>query len=191
MAGLDGLEICEQISERGRMIYVLAYPRFDAAVMQSLDAFRGKHEPARARLVAPHITLVFGVRTTSAEDIAALCAQVARQTKAIATEFASAEISYDPFEKTHKISLLCSKGADLLTALHRKLYEGPHLHEFDPEMPYRPHMTIGASVERSKLHVADTASIGTFPITANIDDLAVVRLINGELQTISTIKLSK
>jgi len=179
-----------QIPETCRMIYVLAYPKLEAKISRSLAAFRQTHEPERAQLVAPHITLVFGVRKSSPEEIAAICDQVASKTSAISTEFSKSEICYDPFEKVHKISLLCTKGAKQLTALHRDLYEGPHSDEFDTDIPFRPHMTVGANSNLSELEDVSLASIGTLPITAEIDSLSVVQIANRELQTICSVKLS-
>ena len=172
------------------MIYVLAYPQFDAKVSQSLAAFRRIHEPERSQLVAPHITLVFGVRNSSPEDIVTICEQVASNTSPISTEFSKSEVSFDPFEKTYKISLLCAEGASLLTSVHRRLYEGPHRGELDPSIPYRPHMTVGANVNLSELEDADIAAIGVFPIMAVVNSLSVVQLASGELRTISSVELS-
>ena len=50
------------------MIYALAYPVFDPSTARAIDAFRTAHEPERARLVAPHVTLVFGLTSISARD---------------------------------------------------------------------------------------------------------------------------
>jgi len=171
------------------MIYVLAYPQFDTRVSDALAAFRRLHEPVRARLVAPHVTLVFGVRNSSPEEISNICKQVATTTSAISTEFSTCEVSYDPFEKVHKISLMCAKGASLINALHEKLYEGPHNGELRPDIPYRAHMTIGANADRSQLENADTASIGPFPIKAEINSLSVVQLTAGELHAIGSFGL--
>ena len=186
---LADLEISVRMAEHCWMIYVLAYPLFDRRVSEALAAFRGLHEPARAQLVAPHVTLVFGVRNSSSEEISNICRRVAATTSVFSTKFSTSELSYDPFEKTHKISLLCAEGANLITSLHEKLYEGPHHDELHPDIPYRPHMTVGANADRSQLKNANTASIGHFPIKAEINSLSVLQLADGKLNAISSIGL--
>lgn len=51
-------------------------------------------------------------------------------------------------------------------------------------------MTVGANSTLSELEDIDLASIGTFPIIAEIDSLSVVQLAKRELQTICSVKLS-
>lgn len=171
------------------MIYVLAYPQFDTKISLSLATFRKIHEPNRAQLVAPHITLVFGVRNTPVEDIERICRHVATANSAISLEFSMADVSYDPFEKKHKIALLCSVGASPLISLHEQLYDGPHHRELHPDIPYRPHMTVGSNADVSKVERVDVALIGDFPIKAMVKNLSVVSLVGGELHSISSISL--
>ena len=171
------------------MIYVLAYPQFEPEISQSLAAFREVHEPNRAQLVDPHITLVFGLRNTPIENIESLCQRVASANSTISLEFSMVDFLYDPFEKTHKIALRCSIGASPLISLHEQLYDGPHQKELHPGIPYRPHMTIGANADAAKVESVDTAVIGDFPIKAIVKNLSIVSLVDDKLRSISSIPL--
>lgn len=171
------------------MIYVLAYPNFNEQVTCRLDDFRCIHEPERAKLVAPHVTLVFGVPQKLAEDVVHISRQVANITSPFSLEFLNHEISYDSFEEVHKISLGCSKGANFLISMHEKFYQGPLQDELHVDIPYRPHMTIGANANISKLENVDISTIGSFPIKAEIKSLNVVELSGNKLHTINSIKL--
>ena len=54
------------------MIYVLAYPVFEPNSAERICAFRAEHEPERANLVPPHITLVFGAAKEHLQTISGL-----------------------------------------------------------------------------------------------------------------------
>ncbi|MGB1215273.1 MAG: 2'-5' RNA ligase family protein [Pikeienuella sp.] len=157
---------------------------------RSILAFRCAHEPDRAKLVAPHITLVFGVQNSTPSEIAEHCERVARRTTMFCVEFSSWEIVYDPFEKTHKIFLVTSTGTDRVTALHQHLYDGPHRSEQRTDIPYKAHMTVATNVDRSVLEAVDVASLGRFPIKATIRSLEVVSLANGRLTVIGSFPLA-
>jgi len=173
------------------MIYVLAYPKFEKHVLRRLDDFRRVHEPERAKLVVPHLTLVFGVKQKFTEDVVGLCEELAGVTSPISLAFSRSEISYDTFENVHKLSLVCNKGAELITALHEKLYQGPHQSERHPDIAYRPHMTVGTNFDVSKLENVDVTTIGQFPIKAEFNHLSVVQLIGKDLRAIAPFQMAQ
>lgn len=169
------------------MIYVLTYPTFEGDQYHTISRFRTVYEPDRAELVGPHITLVFGLKNATLQEIDALCDQVAAQTAPVSVEFSSHEIAYDPFEKTYKIFLLISEGADGVIRLHERLYAGLRRSEFDPNSFYRPHMTVATNVDRAILEDIDVDSIGSFPIKATVSGLEIVSLARGQLSLIKSI----
>jgi len=171
------------------MIYVLAYPKFNEQISQRLENFRCVHEADRARLVRPHLTLVFGVNQKYAEDMVALCEQVADSTASISLVFSKSEIIYDSFEKVYKISLVCSEGADLITDMHERFYQGLPQSERNSDVIYRPHMTVGTNVDVSKLEDVDVSTIGAFPIEAECNRLSIVELNGNELQAIKSFEM--
>ncbi|MEM8837726.1 MAG: 2'-5' RNA ligase family protein [Pseudomonadota bacterium] len=171
------------------MIYVVAYPRFEKNLSAALTHFRNHHEPERARLIAPHVTLVFGSRLLNSVSATTLCERVAEKTSKFSLAFSEAEIIHDPFEDTHKICLMVSEGNEELKALHRDLYLGDHSSELQSDLPYRPHMTIAANPDRSALEDIDVSQIGAFPIRAIIDALDVVEVKGGDLTAVRSIPL--
>ena len=62
------------------MIYVLAYPVFEPMSAERINAFRAKHEPDRAKLVPPHVTLVFGVADEHLKTVSTLVDSVSAKT---------------------------------------------------------------------------------------------------------------
>lgn len=112
-------------------------------------------------------------------------------TSELSIEFKCSEVVFDPFEKKHKLFLLCGKGKNTLTDLHKQLYEGPHRAELESEIPYQPHMTIATHDNRSIIERLDVADIGAFPITGTIRALELVELVQGKLNSLETIPLMK
>lgn len=183
------LEVCPVMLQSMIMLYVLSYPHFEEPVSRALATFRDAHEKERARLVAPHITLVFALADSLSHEIKQVCEQVASQISGITIEFSNSEIIFDPFENKHKIILLTSLGRDCLTTLHEQLYEGVCHKELYKGELYRPHMTVATNSDRLTIENVDTTPLGFFPIKANISSLEVVKLTDGKLSTISSIPL--
>ncbi len=171
------------------MIYVLAYPQFEPRIASQIGTFRSEHEPERAKLVPPHITLVFGVRDADPSHIISLCEGAALTTSQIDVTFDRVEVVEDPFEKTCKLALICSKGGRDLNALHEQLYDGPHRAEFNADNPFRPHMTVATKADRQVIEATDPAPLGAFPIPAIIKGLDVVQLVGGTLTSLASVKL--
>lgn len=147
------------------MIYVLAYPEFEPSCAGRIRDFRARHEPQRAKLVPPHITLVFGVKGEYLQTITELVEAVSSQTHEFLIAFDDHAIEFDPFEKKYKIFLLCGDGSCTVNALHNQLYEGEHRAELSSTHPFRPHMTIATNDKRAEIE----------------------RFSNGELSTLKTV----
>ena len=173
------------------MIYVLAYPQFEPSVAERIRRFRTENEPARAKLVRPHVTLVFGLMNTRPHELLEHCEAVASRSSQFEVSFVSEEITHDPFEKTHKLLLVSSTGSSQLAALHEQLYEGAQRAEQKEDIPYRPHMTIATNPDRTLVERLETSSLGGFPLLATIRALEVVKLENGSLHHLRTIPFGK
>jgi 2'-5' RNA ligase len=185
------VELRSQFSQRCRMIYVLAYPDFEPSVAGNIARFRRAHEPERAKLVEPHVTLVFGLRGVRPLEFVASCEKIAVDVSEIAVDFVATDIVHDPFEKTYKLFLLNSTGRDDLTALHERLYDGLNRSELHPAIPFRPHMTVATHSERAIIERLDATEIGAFPISGKIRALEIVELVEKTLVRLRTIPLRK
>lgn len=172
------------------MLYVLAYPVFDPSCAERINAFRERHEPKRANLVPPHITLVFGVAGKHLNTLSGLLDQVAADTGAFDVTFATSVIEFDPFEAKHKMFLMCDDGRDHITTLHTRLYDGAHRAELSAAHPFKPHMTVASCETRADVARIEVADIGAFPIRAAISALELVRLEGGRLTTLRTVPLT-
>ena len=173
------------------MIYVLAYPTFDQRSTELIDAFREKHEPQRAKLVPPHITLVFGVTNEHLQSVSGLVDVVSQQSSAVTVTFDSHVTEFDPFEKKYKIFLLCGEGRAAIKSLHNQLYEGAQRSEYSLSHPFKPHMTIGSYTEQADVDQVDVSAVGEFPIRGQVSSLELVQLESGQLKTLKTAPLIK
>jgi 2'-5' RNA ligase len=173
------------------MLYVLTYPEFETLKAMEIDRFRSAHEPERAILVPPHITLVYGLRHANTQDIISLCEVAAENLPELTIEFADSEVAYDPFEDTHKLFLICKTGRDALITLHDQLYNGPHRAELNSTIPYFPHMTVATNADRTLITQLDVAEIGAFPIEGIVKSLEVVEFVDGKLNTLESVSLSR
>jgi len=141
------------------MIYVLAYPQFEPNVIERIRRFRTENEPARAELVPPHVTLVFGLMIIRPHEFLEHCVAVANRSSQFALSFVSEEIAHDPFEKTYKLLLVSSTGSSQLAALHEQLYKGAQRAEQKEDIPYRPHMTIATNPDQTLVERLETSSL--------------------------------
>ena len=171
------------------MLYVIAVPRLAPSVQEVLAHFRAVYEPERARLVAPHVTLVFGMAGFDPASFADFCRHAVVGHKSFPVAFEGHEISFDPVERLHKLALLCSDGKGSVISLHQALYAGEHRSQLRDDIAYRPHMTIAAHGSASALSDIDTSDIFGTPIHGVIDSLEVVQLSDGVLHSIARIPL--
>lgn len=169
------------------MIYVLAYPEFEPPDADRIHVFRAKHEPQRAKLVPPHLTLVFGVKSLHLSVVTELAGSVSRQTHAFHITFDDHVIEFDPFEQKHKIFLLCGEGSCNVRALHSQLYDGEHRTELSTSHPFRPHMTIATCDTRAQIEQVNVSDAGTLPLRGTLRSLEVVQLSSGALSTLKTL----
>ncbi|GGB27457.1 2'-5' RNA ligase family protein [Allosediminivita pacifica] len=173
------------------MIYVLAYPQFEPSVAERIRRFRTENEPARAKLVLPHVTLVFRLMNINPHEFQEHCEAVASRSSQFEVSFVSEEIAHDPFEQTYKLLLVSSSGSSQLAALHEQLYEGAQRAEQKEDIPYRPHMTVATNPDRTLVERLETSSLGGFPLLGTIRALEVLKLENGSLHHLRTIPFEK
>ncbi|MEM7743303.1 MAG: 2'-5' RNA ligase family protein [Pseudomonadota bacterium] len=169
------------------VIYVLGYPDFEPLLAERITAFREKHEPQRAKLVPPHLTLVFGVKEEHLQAVAKRVEDVSRQTQIFSIAFDATTIDFDPFEQKYKIFLLCGKGRKQISALHNQLYEADYRRELVSSQPFRPHMTIATYDKNEDIMRVDVSEAGSLPIYGRLRGLALVRFADGKLETLKTV----
>ena len=126
------------------MHFVLCYPTLKPADSEAIESFRRVHEPARAKMVRAHLTLVFSVTSISAEALTNLTADLAAATAPF--DFAFDRMEVEAHEKgDHNLFLKVGEGHDKLIALHRMFYAGALARERRDDIEFTPHMTIATN----------------------------------------------
>ena len=117
---------------------IMIFPEFNN--MDIIDEIRDKYDPL-AKLVRPHITIVFPFEMDIAND--ELCMIIENRFR----DFKSFEIEMKGFSKCEDrfgnyLFLNMIKGAETIIQLHDLLYSN-EFSAFDLGMTYVPHMTVG------------------------------------------------
>ena len=172
------------------MHFVLCYPKLAPADREAIEAFRLIHEPARARLVRAHMTLVFGVTSLSAD---ALARHAAATTAATAPfDFAFDGMEVEAHEKgDHNLFLKVGAGREHFVALHDALYAGALSRERRDDIEFTPHMTVATS---SDLRPVINCAVEAKPlshIVGRVEFLDVATLAGGALHPVATVALGK
>ena len=114
---------------------------------EPIASFRAKHDPT-ARIIDPHVTLVFPVPISIDADL------FEEHVRRVVSATPSFDIRLSGLEKAwdHWLFLLVAEGRDEVVELHDALYTGilrPHLWS---ERPYVPHVGLGLFVVEGDRH---------------------------------------
>jgi hypothetical protein len=168
---------------------VVAYPELAPADHAWIELLRERHDP-NYRLVAPHWTLIF---PTAAIDPAAIerhVAQVAARFSPFAFELRCALVVRDAFSPLTHLFLVPDAGFGQLVRLHDALYGGMLADQLRLDVPYIPHITIGAFDDAHACKaVADTLNQGGLAISGLVGRLSILAVEPGRVTLAGTIPL--
>lgn len=174
-------------------LFVLAYPELAVADAAAIEAFRRRHDPAHAALVAAHFTLVFGVSGMAADTLAAPLATVAAAGSGFAFSLDRA-VPFGGAEGPSWLFLKPGTGDRRFRALHRALNRP--LHRFVPaghlpaEQPFEPHLTIARAGDRLGLAPAVGAAANLpLPIRGRVSVLTLAKLEGDTLRDLAAFPL--
>ena len=116
----------------------MIFPEFDN--IDIIDEIRAKYDPL-AKLVRPHITIVFPFEMEITNDeLSIILENRLRDIKSFEIEMQGFSKCEDRFGNYLFLNVV--KGTEIITQLHDLLYSN-EFGEFDLEIPYMPHMTVG------------------------------------------------
>jgi hypothetical protein len=125
-------------------LYTVAYPVISKKDAEFIRAFRARHDPLRAQLIAPHFTLVFGSTKLASADFIAHSGRIAGHADVIRFCCRYAMLSSSDKDETGQVHLVPDEGYSAISLLHDKLYSGPLAGEMALNMPYVPHITLAS-----------------------------------------------
>ena len=173
------------------MLFVLAYPELAPAAAAAIAAFRRRHEPERAALVAAHVTLVFGVEAVPVDALAEHAAAIVATEPAFAFSLDATELYAGAEAAEAKLFLRAGRGDDRFRRLHARLHAGilaPHLRS---DLPFAPHMTIATARPPATLDAA-LAEAGRLelPIQGEVRALTIAALDGAVLHDVRALPLA-
>lgn len=170
-------------------LYTLAYPALSPEVSQFVESFRRAHDP-NATVVAAHFTMVFQQdridETVYLDHVRSVC--TAAQPLRFVCRYAMLG-SDDEVDKAY-VFLVPDEGCSSLSLLHDALYRGPLAPHLRLDLPYLPHITIGASNDRAEAkRWCDDLNRQALAITGEVSALTVCTKQAGRIQNLATFGL--
>jgi putative acetyltransferase len=154
------------------MIAVVAYPRFEREQLLAIEATRAAHDP-QARRIAAHFTLVFPT-DIAASAVEPHAAAVARASMPIPFVLRRAIAVRDAAWGGH-VFLVPEEGSATITGLHERLYDETLRPHRRSDIPYVPHVTVGADADWAECEaLARRIDAGLRPVSGWIDAISLV-----------------
>lgn len=175
------------------MLYVLCLPRFAAADADRIDAFRRRHEPARATLVPPHLTLVFGTAMACRPVLETALAALAATEPTFDLTLGDPHTHLDDGRREYAFYLRALDGTVPLTRLHAALHDGSGLPTRRPDTPFDPHLTLTGAPEAGPVTAAAAAFAADawpLPVRGHVDAAEIVQLLEGRLDRLTRVPLA-
>lgn len=171
------------------MIYVVVYPEFGPETRARIDRFRQRYEPRRARLIPPHLTLVFGLPAANPSAFIEFCRETVLTRHAIQIALDDANIVHDPTEATYKLCLSCREGRSELIDLHTTLNPVRPGDERRPNIVFDPHMTIATDPDRESVAGLQSTALALLPIRGRVSTVNVVDVTDRALTQLAELRL--
>lgn len=167
---------------------VVAYPSLDEGDRQWIESFRANHDPQASR-IGVHFTLVFPVEGLPRE-IEPEIAVVARSTQPISFAIRRTEVVRDALGHLSHIFLVPDEGGVQITTLHSRLYAGTLRSYRRSDIPFVPHMTVGATPDSpAAQRLADELNIHSRMVLGTVGHIDLVDVGTSVVQAITSYAL--
>lgn len=152
-----------------------------------LEAIRRRFDPQKG-MVDGHVTLVFPFDRLGVSTVATHAGAVAAVTAPIAFRLATVQAVCDALGPRSHLFLIPAQGADDICALHDRLYTGPLAPMLRTDIPYQPHVTVGAFSARADAQRA-AAGLGAIDIPGRLESIDLVEIAGRRLTDLYRIPL--
>ena len=131
---------------------VIAYPKINREDFEWIQNVRRDNDPMMFDVVKPHVTFIFPTTKLSAPELEAHVKNNLDDTKSFSVRFDSTKVVEDDSKTCTHAFLIPSTGFDEITRLHDIFYIGDMASELRQDIPFIPHMGIGTSSNKYKMH---------------------------------------
>jgi 2'-5' RNA ligase len=174
---------------RDMSLLVLAYPQLPEHDLRWIEDVRATHDPLHD-VVRAHITLVFHVRSVSAEHLIEHVRTITRSVQPFAVVFRGASVVKDAVSDQTNVVLVPDEGNGALVKLHDRLYTGLLTSELRLDIPYIPHITVGGARDPLACKaLADELNSREFRLAGTLAEIDVVRYEAGQVDTLVRLPL--
>lgn len=171
------------------VLYTLAYPTISTADAERLEAFRRRHDPHHA-IVAAHFTMVFACTGMNEHAYIEHVASVSRGSAPISFSCRYAMLGADDEVERGYVYLVPDEGFSGISRLHDALYSGLLRSHLRLDIPFIPHMTLGASSDRhAAKSLCDELNATGSAIHGAIEAISVAALRDGRIHNLATFSL--
>ena len=168
---------------------VVAYPAMSEDDRRWIEGIRARHDPQALRIDA-HLTLVFPAEVAEAAIVAQVRNAAVQFSVPIPVVLGRAAVSPDEIAGGHYVSLRAEEGQSELIALHTALYDGALAAHRRHDIPFVPHLTVGAHEQRGECErIADQINAERRRVRARINSLDVVDVSAAIVRTVTEIPL--
>ncbi|RQP21679.1 2'-5' RNA ligase family protein [Piscinibacter terrae] len=172
-----------------KQLYTLAFPVLSRDDTQWIEAFRREHDP-HCGLVDAHFTMVFGCSEVAEETYLAHLQALSRSSRAVRFTCRYAMLGADDEVERAYVFLVPDEGYSGLSRLHDELYKGPLAEHLRLDIPFVPHITIGASGDRmAAKRLCDDLNGRELSIAGTVSALTVAALEERRLRHLKTFEL--
>lgn len=169
-------------------VAVVAYPTLSDEDRQWIEGIRARYDPLASRIAA-HFTLVFPTEVAEAPLVARVRTAL-RSCESISVVLRRAAAFPDANGSGHYVFLLAEEGQADLLALHDTLYDGVLVAHPRRDVPFVPHVTVGAHPQRGECErIANELNEGRRTLQARIDSVEVLEVGESLVRTVAEIPL--
>ena len=173
-------------------LYVLAYPTLKEDDRNRIEDFRQVNDAPFRDVVSAHFTLVFGLETVSRDTMTSHVAEIADTTAPIPFTCRYAMLGLDDQDSARGyVFLVPDEGFSALSRLHDRLYSGLLATALRLDIPFIPHITVGAcaSLPAAK-ELCDAWNAKPFEISGVVERLTVAKLHDREVSDLKHLPLN-
>lgn len=171
-----------------RRVAVVAYPILTDADRQWIEGIRSRYDPLALRIAA-HVTLVFPAEVAAASVVAQV-RHALKAAQSISVVLRHAVAFPDPIGGGCYVFLLAKEGQPELLAVHNALYDGILAAHRRRDLPFVPHVTVGAHPQLSECErIADQLNKERRIVRARIASVDVIEVDESMARTIAEIPL--
>ncbi|MDR6291977.1 2'-5' RNA ligase [Inquilinus ginsengisoli] len=169
-------------------IAVVGYPAWSDADRDRVEGIRRRHDPAKAAMIAAHVTFVFPTGLLNEDAVLAHLHDRLRGDAPIEFTLSAAEPAVDDAMGEHLVFLLPGHGRVALTALHDRLYTGALAPALRPDLPYCPHITVARFADAAgAAALANDIRRDGLSIAGRIEAVTVLRCTADSIRPVATL----